>query len=129
MGAFTGAEMAYLRSQPLMRFASASLSGRPDVAPVVFQIDCDDIVTAGFDITKTVRYRNVQSNPRATVVIDDLASTNPWSPRGVKVIGSCVVEQGPDGERFRIRPEVIISWGVNDTTPGIPAMERRAVTS
>ncbi|MFM9049566.1 MAG: PPOX class F420-dependent oxidoreductase [Actinomycetota bacterium] len=129
MGAFTGAEMAYLRSQPLMRFASASLSGRPDVAPVVFQIDGDDIVTAGFDITKTVRYRNVQSNPRATVVIDDLASTNPWSPRGVKVIGSCAVEQGPDGESFRIRPEVIISWGVNDTTPGIPAMERRAVAS
>lgn len=129
MGAFTGAEMAYLRSQPLMRFASASLSGRPDVAPVVFQIDGDDIVTAGFDITKTVRYRNVQSNPRATVVIDDLASKNPWSPRGVKVIGSCVVEQGPDGERFCIRPEVIISWGVNDTTPGIPAMERRAVAS
>jgi len=129
MGAFTDAEMAYLRSQPLMRFASASLSGRPDVAPVVFQIDGDDIVTAGFGITTTVRYRNVQSNPRATVVIDDLASTNPWSPRGVKVIGSCVVEQGPDGERFRIRPEVIISWGVNDTTPGIPAMERRPVTS
>ncbi|MFM8772774.1 MAG: pyridoxamine 5'-phosphate oxidase family protein, partial [Actinomycetota bacterium] len=48
MGAFTDAEMAYLHSQPLMRFASASLSGRPDVAPVVFQIDGDDIVTAGF---------------------------------------------------------------------------------
>ncbi|MFM8240615.1 MAG: PPOX class F420-dependent oxidoreductase [Actinomycetota bacterium] len=129
MGAFTDAEMAYLHSQPLMRFASASLSGRPDVAPVVFQIDGDDIVTAGFDITTTVRYRSIQSNPRATVVIDDLASKNPWSPRGVKVIGSCVVEQGPDGERFCIRPEVIISWGVNDTAPGIPAMERRAVTS
>lgn len=128
MGAFTEAEVAYLRSQPLMRFATASLTGRPDVAPVVFQVDGDDIVTAGFDIAKTVRYRNVQANARATVVVDDLASVNPWSPRGVKVIGSCVVEQGPDGERFRIVPEVIISWGVNDTTPGIPTMERRTVT-
>ncbi|MFM2047163.1 MAG: hypothetical protein RL383_1240, partial [Actinomycetota bacterium] len=28
---------------------------------------------------------------------------------------------------FRIAPAVIISWGINDTTPGIPKMERREV--
>ena len=128
MGAFTDAELAYLRSQPLMRFATASPSGKPDVAPVVFQLDGDDIVTSGFDITKTVRYRNVQANPRATVVIDDLASTDPWSPRGIKVIGACIFEGHDGGERFRITPEVIISWAINDTTPGIPAMERRTVS-
>lgn len=127
MAAFTDAETAYLRSQPLMRFATASLTGRPDVAPVGFELEGDDILTAGFDITSTVRYRNVNENPKATVVIDDLASTNPWSPRGVKVIGSCVVEQHGGGERFRISPRVIISWGINDTTPGIPKMERRTV--
>ncbi len=127
MSVFTPAEIEYLRSQPLMRFASASLTGRPDVAPVVFELDGDDIVTSGFDIAKTVRYKNVKANPRATVVVDDLASLNPWSPRGVKVIGSCVVETHGGGERFRISPEVIISWAINDTTPGIPAMERRVV--
>lgn len=127
MSAFTDAEVAYLRSQPLMRFASASLSGRPDVAPVVFEVEGDDILTSGFDIPKTVRYRNVKENPRVTVVIDDLASTNPWSPRGLKVIGTCVIEAAGDGERFRISPDVIISWAINDTTPGIPKMERRAV--
>lgn len=127
IGAFTAAEAAYLRSQPLMRFATASPSGKPDVAPVVFELDGDDIVTSGFDIAKTVRYRNVRENPRATLVIDDLASTDPWSPRGVKVIGSCTVESHGQGERFRIHPEVVISWGVNDTTPGIPTMERREV--
>jgi pyridoxamine 5'-phosphate oxidase family protein len=127
MAAFTDAEITYLRTQPLMRFATASLSGRPDVAPVVFEVDGDDIVTAGFDIAKTVRYKNVRANPRATVVIDDLASTNPWSPRGIKVVGSCIVESHDGGERFRITPEVIISWAINDTTPGIPTMERRTV--
>ena len=129
MGAFTDAELEYLRTQKLMRFATASPSGRPDVAPVVFEVDGDDIVTAGFDIARTVRYRNVQTNPRATVVVDDLASMDPWSPRGVKVIGGCSVEQHAGAERFRITPEVIISWGINDTTPGIPAMERRVVQS
>jgi pyridoxamine 5'-phosphate oxidase family protein len=127
VSAFTPAEIEYLNSQPLMRFATASLTGRPDVAPVVFEIDGDDILTSGFDIGKTVRYGNVKANPRATVVTDDLASTNPWSPRGIKVIGSCVVESHDTGERFRISPEVIISWAINDTTPGIPNMERRTI--
>lgn len=125
MSVFTPAEIAYLQSQPLMRFASASTSGRPDVAPVVFDLDGDDILTAGFDITHTVRYRNVQSNPRVSVVIDDLASTNPWSPRGIKIIGTAVIEEAEGSPRFRISPEVIISWAINDTTPGIPKMERR----
>jgi len=127
MSAFTVAELEYLKLQPLMRFASASLSGRPDVAPVVFEIDGDDVLTAGFDITHTVRYRNVQSNPRVSVVVDDLASVNPWSPRGIKIIGTAVIEDVDGSPRFRISPEVIISWALNDTTPGIPKMERRKV--
>lgn len=127
MTAFTDAELAYLASQPLMRFATASPAGKPDVAPVVFSVDGDDIVTAGFDITRTVRYRNIQKNPRATVVIDDLASVEPWSPRGIKVIGAAAIEQTPAGPQFRITPHVVISWGINDTTPGVPKMERRDV--
>jgi len=127
MSAFTTAELEYLKSQPLMRFATASLSGRPDVAPVVFEVDGSDITTAGFDVTHTVRYRNVQKNPRASVVVDDLASMNPWSPRGIKVIGSVAIEDAGGSPRFRIAPEVIVSWGINDTTPGIPKMERREV--
>jgi len=129
MQAFTDSELAYLRSQPLMRFASASPSGKPDVAPVVFSVDGDDILTAGFDITHTVRYKNVMANPHATLVIDDLASTNPWSPRGVKIMGAARIEEATDGPRFRISPEVIISWGINDNTPGIPKMERRVVSA
>lgn len=127
MSAFTAAERAYLSSQPLMRFASASPTGRPDVAPVVFQVDGDDIVTGGFDVTHTVRYRNVSANPRVSVVVDDLAAVDPWSPRGIKVIGSAVIETVDGAVRFRISPEVIVSWAVNDTTPGIPKMERRRV--
>jgi pyridoxamine 5'-phosphate oxidase family protein len=127
MNAFTDAELNYLDHQPLMRFATASPSGKPDVAPVIFSIEGDDIVTAGFDVTHTVRYRNISANPRATVVVDDLASVDPWSPRGVKVAGTVAVEEHEGSPRFRISPQVIISWGINDTTPGIPRMERRTV--
>jgi pyridoxamine 5'-phosphate oxidase family protein len=127
MSAFTTAEVAYLQSQPLMRFASASPTGRPDVAPVIFQLDGDDIVTGGFDIAHTVRFRNIRANPRVSVVIDDLASVDPWSPRGLKVIGTAEIEERDGALRFRIRPQVVISWAINDTTPGIPKMERREV--
>ncbi|CAB4533611.1 unannotated protein [freshwater metagenome] len=127
MSVFTSAELNYLKSQPLMRFASASVNGRPDVAPVVFEIDDNDILTGGFDITHTVRYKNIQSNPRVSVVVDDLASINPWSPRGIKIIGGAIIEKFNGSQRFRISPEVIISWAINDTTPGIPKMERRKI--
>ena len=127
MSVFTAAELAYLAGQPLLRMATASADGKPDVAPVGFGVDGDDIVSGGFDITRTVRYRNVRVNPRACVVVDDLASVAPWSPRGIKVIGSASIEDADGGPRFRISPDVIISWGINDTTPGIPAMERRVV--
>ena len=71
------------------------------------QVDDDDILTSGFDITRTVRYRNIESNPRATLVIDDLASVDPWSPRGVKIIGAAAIEQTRRGPRFRITPDVV----------------------
>ncbi|MFZ4720692.1 MAG: PPOX class F420-dependent oxidoreductase [Ilumatobacteraceae bacterium] len=127
MSVFTAAELDYLRTQPLLRFATASPSGAPDVAPVTFGVDGDDIVTAGFDIRRTVRFRNVQQNPRASLVVDDLATTEPWTPRGVKIIGAAAIEEVDGAPRFRISPRVIISWGINDTTPGIPKMERRTV--
>lgn len=127
MAAFTDLELAYLQSQLLMRFASASPTGRPDVAAVTFSIEGDDIVTSGFDIAKTVRYQNIQSNPVAAVVVDDLASVDPWSPRGIKARGSVRVEEDAEGQRFRITPEVIWSWGINDAKAGIPQIERRKV--
>ena len=127
MGAFTDSELDYLNNQPLMRFASASPEGRPDIAAVAFVVDGDDIVTSGFDIRKTVRYRNIGKNPRASVVVDDLASTDPWAPRGIKVYGSVVIEDDTAGQRFRITPEVIWSWGINDAVAGIPSIQRRNV--
>lgn len=127
MTAFSQQELAYLSGQPLMRFASASPTGAPDVATVAFSVDGDEIITAGFDITKTVRYRNIKTNPKAVVVIDDLAATEPWTPRGIKIRGTARIEENDDGPRFRIRPEVIWSWGINEPAEGIPQMERRRV--
>src|SRR5258708_33228968 len=113
MGVFTEGEVAYLRSQRLSRLATASASGQPDVSAVGFGLDGDAIVSGGIDLTKTVRFRHPQESPRATIVIDDLASTDPWTPRGVKVRGAATVEEHDGSLRIRIVPEVIWSWGIN----------------
>jgi len=113
VSSFTDLELAYLRSQRLARLATASASGQPDVSAVGFEIDGDAVLSGGHDITKTVRYRHLNENPQATIVIDDLASIDPWQPRGVKVRGTATIETHDGSARIRIRPEVIWSWGIN----------------
>lgn len=129
MTVFTEAEVAYLASQRMARLATASPAGEPDVAAVTFGLDGDTIVSGGFDITKTVRYGYLQRNPRAVIVIDDLASVDPWSPRGVKVRGRALLEGEGRALRIRIIPEVVWSWGINtDAEKRFMSIERRDVS-
>jgi pyridoxamine 5'-phosphate oxidase family protein len=113
MGVFTEAELEYLAQQRVARLATASATGQPDVSAVTFGVDGDDLVSGGFDLTKTVRYRHLNENPRATIVVDDLASVDPWFPRGIKVRGPARIE-GHDGSlQVRISAQTIWSWGLN----------------
>ena len=129
MGVFTELEVAYLGSQRLARLATASAAGQPDVSAVGFGLDGDAIISGGIDLTKTVRFRHLRENPRATIVIDDLASTDPWSPRGIKVRGSARIEDHDGSLRIRIEPEVIWSWNINaDAEKRFATIERRTVT-
>jgi pyridoxamine 5'-phosphate oxidase family protein len=129
MKVFTDHEIEYLESQRLARLATASSSGQPDVSAVGFGLEDGCIVSGGLDLTKTIRHANLLANPRATIVIDDLACVDPWSPRGVKVRGSAVIEDDEGSLRIRIRPEVIWSWGINvGAEKRFASIERRNVT-
>ena len=130
MSAFTPAEIEYLSGQRLARIATASADGQPDVAVAGFGVDGDDIVSGGLDLTKTIRFRNLTTNPRATIVIDDLASTDPWNPRGIKVRGSAQLEDDDGSLRIRIRPATIWSWGINEGAPTrFAGVEKRRVAT
>jgi pyridoxamine 5'-phosphate oxidase family protein len=110
----TEAERAYLASQPLARLATAKPDGRVDVAPVGFRFDGHRIVVGGYDITKTMKFFNVRTNPRAAIVIDDLASTEPWTPRGIKFHGSArIIDDGEGRAAIEIVPDRKWSWGIN----------------
>jgi pyridoxamine 5'-phosphate oxidase family protein len=111
---FTDAERAFLNGQRIARLATAAVDGTPDVSAVGFRLDGDVIVSGGLDLTKTVRYRQLQANPVAAIVIDELVSVDPWTPRGVKVRGSAELTNRGDGAwSIRITPKTIWSWGIN----------------
>jgi pyridoxamine 5'-phosphate oxidase family protein len=113
---FSEREIAYLKSQRLARIATVSPDIQPDVAPVVFEFDGEHIYVGGLDVTRTLKYKNVQSHPKVAVVVDDLESIEPWRPRGIKVHGHAqiVTRQGRlgSGEYIQVTPDKYWSWGI-----------------
>ena len=123
MSIFSPSEIKYLQSQRLGRLATVGANGQPHVVPVAFRYNpgLDTIDIGGHDFAKRKKFRDVQTNPNVAIVVDDIASFNPWKVRGVEIRGE--VEVLPTGgteilpgfapEMFRLRPKRVISWGVN----------------
>jgi len=112
---FTEAERTFLEQSHLGRVATTSARGEPDVAPVGFTLDGEVIEITGMDNTKTRKYHNVVATGRASFVVDELVTVDPWAPRGVKVTGAATIGEDRLGRpTLRIVPETIWSWGVNE---------------
>jgi pyridoxamine 5'-phosphate oxidase family protein len=77
----------------------------------------DTMDIRGHDLTKTKKYRDVARSGRAALAVDDLASTNPWRPRGIEVRGSAEAMEKPEPV-IRIHPERIVAWGRNSRSVG-----------
>jgi pyridoxamine 5'-phosphate oxidase family protein len=91
---FSDEEVAYLRSQRLARLATVAPDGQPDVVPVGFEFDGTHLHLGGLAPARTRKYRNVQAgNTRVALVIDDLASVQPWSPRYLRIYGTAELVQ------------------------------------
>ena len=110
---FTDAELAYLRERRLGRIATVGPDGTPHVTPVGWRFDEDDgtIDVGGIEFASTKKYRDVARSGRAAIVIDDLASTDPWRPRAIEVRGRGEAIALPT-PLIRIHPERIVSWGL-----------------
>ncbi|HZR51690.1 MAG TPA: PPOX class F420-dependent oxidoreductase [Streptosporangiaceae bacterium] len=131
---FSEEEIAYLRSQRLARIATVSPDGQPDVAPVGFEFDGIHVYVGGMDPARTRKFRNVQAgSTKVAIVVDDLVSVSPWTPRSLRIYGSAELLErdgqfGP-GRYMRITPAV--SWSFNlDGKPfshDRPASVRRTV--
>ena len=95
---FSEKEIGYLKSQRLVRIATASVASKeeengsiqPDVVPVGFDFDGEYFYVGGMNIIKSKKYKNVLKNNKVAIVIDDLKSVDPWDPRGMKIYGIAI---------------------------------------
>ncbi len=129
MSAFTGPELDYLTGERrLARIATVGADGTPHVAPVGFTYNPANatIDVGGHDLAASKKYRDVQRTGRAAIVIDDLASTDPWRPRGIEIRGPAEAVTGP-APLIRIHPERVISWGL--TNDDLGRLDARTVES
>ncbi len=116
-------EKAYLATQHLARLATVDPAGAPQNNPVgfVLEADTDRILIGGLAMASTRKFRNVREHPEVALVIDDLASVDPWSVRGVEIRGTAeaLVDVDPpvpgmSREVLRITPHWIAHWGLDD---------------
>jgi len=115
--AFTEDEVAYLTSQPLARIATVGDDDQPDVAPVGFEFDGTYLWVGGRAPERTRKFLNVQAgHARVALVVDDLMSTDPWTPRFLRVYGTAELMERPGrfgpGTYMRITPEISWSWNL-----------------
>ncbi|MFG1701557.1 PPOX class F420-dependent oxidoreductase [Nonomuraea sp. M3C6] len=119
---FTKAELDYLATQHLGRLATVSSDGQAQNNPVGFFVDAEGgtIVIGGHALGKSKKFRNIQQGSTVAFVVDDLASVDPWTPRGIEIRGTAVAltDQEPplpyfSREIIRITPSKIISWGLD----------------
>ena len=122
MSHFSEKETEYLRGQRLGRLATIGSDGAPHVVPVGFRLGADGeaIEVGGHGMGASKKWRDLQANPQIALVVDDLQSVNPWTPRGIEIRGRAELHS-EGGEKFgpgwdaawiRIVPRRIVSWGV-----------------
>ena len=98
---FTAAELDFLRSQRIGRFATVGPSGWPHVTPVMYTMNDDG--SLDFDVDG-VKLRNLVAEPRAAMVVDAMGPK-----RGVAMQGQ-VELIAP--ERARLKPVRKFAWGI-----------------
>ena len=116
MSSFDQAELDYLVGERrLARIATVGRDGTPHVVPVGmwrYNQEQDTIDVGGQNPKRTMWFRDVARSGRAAIVIDDLASTNPWHPRAVELRGRAEAINGPEA-LVRIHPDRVVSWGLD----------------
>jgi pyridoxamine 5'-phosphate oxidase family protein len=123
MIALTDSQIAYLSGQRLGRLATAGADHKPHVVPTSFRYhpDLGTVDCGGMHVATTKKFRDVRANGWAAIVVDDLASTDPWSPRMVEIRGRAEAiesgggELGPGfgGAFIRIHPDKVNTYGID----------------
>ena len=131
MGIVNKTQLAFLKAHELCRLATASKASVPQVTPVIYALDGEDVIVA-IDYGEK-KLQNLRENPNFALVVDEYRPNN----RAVAIQGRCeVLESGEEYlrlqnllyEKFetyrrnpwkegespilKIRPKRCASWGI-----------------
>lgn len=111
---FTEAEADFLAENFLGRIATVSASGQPHVVPVAYRFDGSSITFSGWNLTQSLKFRNLSANNKIAIVVDEVVSTRPWRARGLEVRGVAepVISEG--STHVKITPRKVRSWGIKE---------------
>ena len=79
---------------------------------------------AGYQMSKSQKFRNLAHNDKVAFVVDDITSRDPWRVRCLEIRGTAeqaeaAPAQAPAGDQLdtaiiRVTPKRIISFGIDD---------------
>ncbi len=123
MSIFSSGELDFLGGQRLGRLATKVPDGTVQNNPVGFFVGDDHIDIGGHSLGASRKFRNIQTDPQVSLVIDDLSTEQGWAVRGIEIRGRAeAVENatppmpGFSREIIRIHPERILSWGFDGSS-------------
>ena len=118
-------EIEFMRKADLGRLATIQPNGTPQNSPVGFTYneELGTIDIAGYRMSKSQKFRNIARNNKVALVVDDIASRDPWRVRCLEIRGTAeqaeAVPQGRGADHLdtaiiRLTPRRIISFGIDD---------------
>lgn len=124
MSVFSEPEIAYLQRVTMGRLATVGPDGRPHLVPMTYRYnpDEDSIDLGGVDFANTKKWRDVQTNPKITFLVDD---ASPEGAHAIEIRGDAELHEtggqaiNPRFPKFvpqfiRLRPYRIVSWGLEN---------------
>jgi pyridoxamine 5'-phosphate oxidase family protein len=122
MPSLNQAQIDYIAGQRLGRMATAGSDGKPHVVPVAvhYNIELNTVDIGGYNFGARKKYRDVQANPWAAIVIDDVVSVDPWQVRMLEIrgraealpTGGAEVMAGFANEMIRIHADTVNAYGI-----------------
>src|SRR5580693_6439067 len=127
---FSDAEVRFLTRQPRGHLATLGPNGTPQVKPLGFTVNpaLGTIDIAGFNMSGSAKYRNVQANPNVAFVVDEVTEQSMEGAHFLEVRGVAETAVGtPEGhlaaEIIRIHPRRVVSFNVDPDHPGFAARD------
>lgn len=79
--------------------------------PVAYEFDGSYIYFSGYNLKRSLKFRNIQGNRQVAFVVDDVRSTDAWSPSGIEIRGIAEPVLRDGYLYVKITPAAKASWG------------------